>query len=64
MSITHFLPIKPVISAALITLNLDMLKSIKGIFLFLKIRNDEALLTTIMKGLFPCQIIQHPLILI
>ena len=50
MSITHFLPIKPVISAALITLDLDMLKSIKGIFLFLKTRNDEGLLTIIKKG--------------
>lgn len=55
---------EPALSATLITLNLVMLKSIKGIFLFLKTRNDEALLTTIMKGLFPCQIIQHPLILI
>ncbi len=64
MGITLFSPTKLALSATPVTLNLVMLKSIKGIFLFLKTRNDEALLTTIMKGLFPCQIIQHPLILI
>ncbi len=50
MGTTLFLPTKSVLSGSLITLNLVMLKSIKGIFLFLKTRNDEGLLTIIKKG--------------